>query len=200
MTDAPTAPIVARLQHEHNLAFHFVDGPLESAPLPAMKGVLDCGPCYRWLTWTEPPTAADLDSVAYALDAVDEAIDDHGPFDGVLAFSQGASLAACYIARRAAAEPAAPPPFGFAILFSCSGLPEQSGTSTAKLGLPSLHVCGEADHEWLERSKALIDKYCEPGSAVLLMHKDGHTIPKDRLTVDCICREVERLLRRAMLL
>ncbi len=175
-----------------------------------MAGVLDGGPCFRWFTWAWPPSAGDLDSVADAFDAVEELIEDHGPFDGVLGFSQGASLAAGYIAHCAVARPLESLPFRFAVLFSCSGLPELdgggadsdtgAGSSAKKLSLPSLHVCGEADDEWLPRSRALVEQRCERGSAALVMHKGGHVIPKDRPTVDRICREVERLLHRAMVL
>jgi hypothetical protein len=46
-------------------------------------------------------------------------IEEEGPFDGVLGFSQGSSIAASLMLDHEINHPRDPPPFSFAILFSC---------------------------------------------------------------------------------
>lgn len=73
------------------------------------------GPYYSFY---ELPTKPQ---VAAALDLLDEAIDDEGPFDGVIGFSQGAALAASYMlqdAKRVSPRH----PFKCAVFF-CASMP-----------------------------------------------------------------------------
>ncbi|MCJ1396153.1 hypothetical protein MMC18_009042 [Xylographa bjoerkii] len=51
-------------------------------------------------------------------DLLDDVVAEQGPFDGVLGFSQGGSLALTYLLQHEIQHPDAPPPFRFAILFS----------------------------------------------------------------------------------
>lgn len=49
-------------------------------------------------------------------------VKDHGPYDGVMSFSQGCSLSASFLLFNHARNPLTPPPFKVAI-FICGGLP-----------------------------------------------------------------------------
>lgn len=49
---------------------------------------------------------------------LDEIIEDEGPFDGVLGFSQGGSLAVAYLLQHEIDHPNEPSPFKFAAIFS----------------------------------------------------------------------------------
>lgn len=60
--------------------------------------------------------------VAEAFELVNEIIDEDGPFDGIMGFSQGASLAASLLLQRQLDHPSKPPQFQFAI-FICGLLP-----------------------------------------------------------------------------
>lgn len=53
-----------------------------------------------------------------AFQLVDEIIEEEGPFDGVLGFSQGGSLALAYLFDHETKHPGQQPPFRFAILCS----------------------------------------------------------------------------------
>ncbi|KAJ5358479.1 uncharacterized protein N7496_010892 [Penicillium cataractarum] len=53
---------------------------------------------------------------------IDEMIEQDGPFDAIMGFSQGAAVAASYILKAQASDSLAPPPFRLAI-FICSSLP-----------------------------------------------------------------------------
>lgn len=90
-----------------------------------MQGILPCeaaagarglfsGP---YLCWFDTPTTA---KIALAHRAILEFIQTHGPFDGVMGFSQGAAIAASILLHCEAEQKASP--FRFAI-FICSPLP-----------------------------------------------------------------------------
>ena len=198
---------MTKLEREHNFSLHFLDGPLETGPDPSVEGVegLD-GPFYRWFTWSEPPAEDDFASVDDVVELMDEVVAEDGPFDGVLGFSQGASLAAHLVARQAslhlgAAGETPSEHFRFAILFSCAGLQGRAASEDKeKILVPSLHVCGKRDQDWLHKSLSVVSTRCEPGSAAVIMHEGGHDIPREGEMVDRICREVEKVLHRAMVL
>lgn len=52
-------------------------------------------------------------------DYVNSVIDDEGPFDGVLGFSEGSAIAISLLLQHEIDHPKDPPLFNFAILFSC---------------------------------------------------------------------------------
>ncbi|KIX09426.1 uncharacterized protein Z518_00506 [Rhinocladiella mackenziei CBS 650.93] len=58
------------------------------------------------------------ESVKRAHEMITEVIEEDGPFDGILGFSQGASLAAAYLLQHEIDRPDTPPPFKFAMIFS----------------------------------------------------------------------------------
>ena len=137
---------------------------------------------------------------------------EEGPFDGILGFSQGASLAVGILLEEAASQTAAAaatatagagrglPPhqsFTFAMLFSTAGLAELPGTNTSsskrkKLDVPSLHVTGMEDG-YFEASKAVTTLW-QPGKATTLVHQQGHVVPRDARTTQQIVDAVEALL------
>jgi predicted esterase len=62
--------------------------------------------------------AFDPASVKKALEFIDEVIQEDGPFDGVLGFSQGGSLAVAYMLQHEVDHPNEPQPFKWACIFS----------------------------------------------------------------------------------
>jgi len=71
------------------------------------------GPFYCWYKKVEPG------SIRLAHELVHEIIEEEGPFDGVIAFSQGAALALSMIIDQELNNPGDRPLFGFAAFFSC---------------------------------------------------------------------------------
>lgn len=131
---------------------------------------------------------------------------EEGPFDGVLGFSQGASLAAMIIAR---ARHSNPPPFQFAIFF-CAGLTycEKSlsagevkflraeDTQGPVINVPTAHIFGKKDPD-VSYSKAMTE-LCHPWGRVLLDHGAGHEIPRVPVEmVDDMARAVEKVVTKA---
>ncbi|GFF36969.1 hypothetical protein IFM58399_04731 [Aspergillus lentulus] len=104
--------ICSLIGETHN--YVFVDGPVRCGPAKGLPAI-EKGPFYSWyegLSCGEVKTASDL---------VWDIIDEEGPFDGVIGFSQGASLALSILYHHQINRPHQPPPFRFAV-FLCSVL------------------------------------------------------------------------------
>jgi hypothetical protein len=71
------------------------------------------GPFYRW------NTGFLAKEIKVVHDYVQSVIDDEGPFDGVMGFSEGAAIATSLLIQHEIDHPKDPPPFNFAIIFSC---------------------------------------------------------------------------------
>ncbi|KAI8316688.1 D-xylose 1-dehydrogenase [Colletotrichum sp. SAR11_59] len=107
-----TAAIRSALSKSFSATFDFVEGALE---WPAAPGInLIAGPNAEYFAYYDTDKYA---SIIQAVDDLEEYVTSEGPFDGVLAFSQGAALAAMLIARDTF-----PSPFAFAV-FICGGPP-----------------------------------------------------------------------------
>lgn len=91
--------------------FTFCDGAFTRDRGPGMASHYP-GPFYSYTAGYSPS------DIRETLEDLDDFIQDCGPFDGVLGFSQGASMAASYILDHQARCPDEPAPFGFAILLS----------------------------------------------------------------------------------
>jgi hypothetical protein len=193
------APYLFRLQRELNLTLHFVNGRLECPPHPSLAGVYS-GKTYQNYSWDDdhgPPTEENKVAVKNAFEHVYSTIEEEGPFDGALGFSQGAScLTGMLLNHEREDRGSQADLFKFLMLFSTSGVPEWHGPPDgARIRIPSLHVCSQADTEWFEDSKAVAGR-CEDGLAELLTHGAGHAVPKDRPTVDRVVQGMARLLDR----
>ncbi|KAF5526102.1 Hydrolase FUB4 [Colletotrichum aenigma] len=107
-----TAAIRSALSKSFSATFDFVEGALE---WPAAPGInLLAGPNAEYFAYYDTDK---YDTIIQAVDDLEEYVKSEGPFDGVLAFSQGAALAAMLIARDTF-----PAPFAFAV-FICGGPP-----------------------------------------------------------------------------
>ncbi|KAL2139489.1 hypothetical protein VTI28DRAFT_5101 [Corynascus sepedonium] len=89
--------------------FVFVDGPAASIRGPGMGGEYD-GPFYSHTT------GYTTKEMTEALDHLEAVVEEMGPFDGVVGFSQGAATAISYIYDQQTRH--CRMPFGFALLFS----------------------------------------------------------------------------------
>jgi predicted esterase len=142
-----------------------------------------------------------------AFDYLYEVIEEQGPFDGIIGFSQGATIACAFMLNHICRNPLDPPfaLFRYAVFFSGAGIMDVEGitclegTSTHPLiDIPSLHVCGEADKMY--KDSLTLYKICNSENAELIPHKLGHTVPKDSRTVDLIVKAIGRLQHKAMVI
>ncbi|EAU32665.1 predicted protein [Aspergillus terreus NIH2624] len=97
--------------------FVFLQGDIPSEAGPGVEGVAD-GPYYSFFSLPTP------DQLHAAYEVIDQALDTEGPFDGIMGFSQGASLAASYLLSKSNPEP----PVKCAVFF-CASMPFDVGSS-----------------------------------------------------------------------
>lgn len=118
-----------------------------------------------------------------------DALDSMGPFDGVLGFSQGASVAASMAAFECMAATSNTARFKFVIL--CSGymaaVPKHRAALTewrnkGGVPLPSLHVytATEFDRQIVPSESEALWECFQPRRRALLRHSNGHLIPATR--------------------
>ncbi|KAK4812123.1 hypothetical protein QYF61_000964 [Mycteria americana] len=154
-----------------------------SAPHPVPGGGEDDDgddPPRGW--WFSAPGTFEAGEVAAApagleesLSAVAAALAEHGPFDGLLGFSQGAALAAMVCALRARGDPRFPVAFAILVAGFASRAPAHSHFYQEPIALPTLHVVGDADTVIAAPlSRELAQHFVEP---VVLTHPGGHFVP-----------------------
>ncbi|KAF5716828.1 serine hydrolase FSH [Fusarium mundagurra] len=197
-----TSALRHQLSHSQSHKYEYVDGGEPMPPAPGIEAFIGDD---ESLAYYHPHSAK---SILTAIDDLWEYIAEEGPFDGVLGFSQGASLAAMIIAR---ARHSNPPPFQFAIFF-CAGLPycEKSlsagevkflrleDTQGPVIHVPTAHIFGKKDPD-VSYSKAMTE-LCHPWGRVLLDHGAGHEIPRVPVEiVDDMARAVEKVVTKAVI-
>ncbi|XP_062572307.1 esterase OVCA2-like isoform X1 [Saccostrea cucullata] len=111
-----------------------------------------------------------------SLDTIERAFIEQGPFDGVLAFSQGAAMASliCGLKEK---DPDGPFQFDFVILVAGfkSRQKQHESLYEKPITTPSLHVFGDSDRViQKEMSEDLLQYFVNPR---VLTHSGGHFIP-----------------------
>ncbi|KAL8715723.1 MAG: hypothetical protein Q9220_000390 [cf. Caloplaca sp. 1 TL-2023] len=99
-------------------SFTFLDGFLPSPPAPGID-LFYPPPYYSF--WN---SLSSIPEIRAAHEWLDERIEELGPFDGVMGFSQGCSLIASYVLYRQQTHPGRELPFKCAV-FICGGVPLQ---------------------------------------------------------------------------
>ncbi|KXX77136.1 Family of serine hydrolases 1 [Madurella mycetomatis] len=107
--------VAFRTKLPKSITFDFVDAPFHCAPAPGIRVLFDSGN-YTW--WPKATTNAIRCAHQWLTDYIDE----HGPYDAVMGFSQGCSLIGSFLLYHCRETPDEPLPFKAAI-FVCGGLP-----------------------------------------------------------------------------
>lgn len=156
-------------------------GPTENTELTALSS-----PGSQHFSYYDVGSPA---SFVAALDSLESYIETEGPFDGVLAYSQGAGLAAMLLVRRQYLQPLARPLVRCALLFSPVQLYDpvaylergevcvldRMAPGVAGLPFPVVVVYGEADERGQECRG--VENVCDPGLLSVFVHEGGHEIP-----------------------
>ena len=123
-----------------------------------------------------------------------------GPFDGVMAFSQGAALAALLLIEEAATRPTRQPPIFKCAIFLSGIVPcdhEELAQGRIRwldpaydaevITVPTTHIWGSNDREYPGISEGL-SKLCKADRRREVVHKGGHEIPgtRDESLVDMV--------------
>lgn len=158
---------------------------LSSIPFTSPSGicfiVISISTCCRW-SWEDdglrPSLATEYTGWEQTEAAIQQALEEHAPIDGLLAFSQGACCAAVYSAK--AELSASLPKPQFVVLISGFLPRDQSWADEmieAGISIPTFHVFGEEDNVIpKEKSEKLVGICCEE-HALVLAHKGGHFVP-----------------------
>lgn len=177
--------VLREVSKEGKTEFVFLQGEIDSEPHPAIKDVYE-GPFFNWFPW--PPKLGQEHYARTLQDAYEliyEFVEDEGPFDGIIGFSQGATLAYMTLLDQQKLKPYDVPLFSRAI-FIC-GMPPFRLTDNSQivlepdtqvLNIPAIHVMGEQD-EVLDLSMALA-KLTNPNLSLSIVHAKGHDIPKSK--------------------
>ncbi|QDZ19750.1 rhodanese-like domain-containing protein [Chloropicon primus] len=115
-------------------------------------------------------------------------IEASGPFDGILAFSQGAALVCAALAHGDRLG-------GIKFVVLCSGYrPDDTPPIRGYLEVPSLHIFGGSDKQVpLERSEDLAEAF-HPSTRSILRHNMGHIIPSSKTYVTDYARVIASFL------
>ncbi|KAL8643786.1 MAG: hypothetical protein Q9226_008123 [Calogaya cf. arnoldii] len=132
--------------------------------------------------------ATSAASYASAVEQLHAYVTDEGPFDGLLAFSQGASLAAMYLVHQSLQQSDDGLPIKVAILISSAAIYDpvawleqgqvrvlNCASDGQPIKIPTAHIWGAKD-ELRTESEALSDLTDEKLKA-LYVHTGGHEVP-----------------------
>ncbi|RFU24181.1 hypothetical protein B7463_g12157, partial [Scytalidium lignicola] len=94
-------PLSRELSKDQSIEFVFVDGELGSEPGPGVEGFFE-PPYYTYFKWPRSAAPEDDQSVEIAYELIyDILTSDEGPFDGLVGFSHGATLAFGFLVHHA---------------------------------------------------------------------------------------------------
>jgi len=159
----------------------------------------------------EPPFTCwftyDRDSVAQSHELILSVVEDEGPFDGIIGFSQGAAIAASIIIHHAQTHPLEPQYSLFkCAIFLCGGLPPNyEGTRLLSpeldgqvIKIPTAHIMGKKDN--LLPDSLALHGLCDKSTSALYHHGQGHEIPRDTKTTTAMAAIIKSTIDRALLL
>ncbi|CAF1481452.1 unnamed protein product [Adineta steineri] len=141
---------------------------------------------YQWMSYkpTEWSVSAyDYDTIKESIEYITNYINQNGPFDGLLGFSQGAIVCVTMLLDipNWSILPAC---IKFVILVGCPPINDKTikpilDTLNKKNQVPTLHVSGRNDTLITTEMSEIIFKYFDPYSAEFYIHKGGHYCPND---------------------
>lgn len=161
----------------------FVDGPLVLKQADMPFEVKTNGTPFEELNlrgWTH--TQAGMFNIQPALDTVKSAYQEHGPFIGIMGFSQGAGVLGAILSRynEIVGDDKALSYLKFALFYS-GFIYENEGMDkyyAKKIEIPTLHIMGELDTVVSnDRTKKLISQCTD---ATILHHPGGHYVPSTK--------------------
>ncbi|KAF8089352.1 hypothetical protein N665_0509s0020 [Sinapis alba] len=184
-----------------NLDLDFLDGPFPATGKSDIERFFD-PPYYEW--YQASKGFREYKNYEECLDYVEDYMIKHGPFDGLLGFSQGAFLSAALPGMQEQGTALTKvPKVKFLVLLSGGKIPglrfgqpkAAVGAFSSPVRCPSLHFIGERDFLKTE-SEVLVESFVEP---VVIRHTSGHSIPKleteaDQETVLSFFQRIRKML------
>lgn len=222
-------PFCQELSSDGKTSFFFTQGEIPCSPPPGFLDYFGPAPHYRFVDYDgidkndvlerirdfpEGENPEDvlrelapegnegvLKSVMDALDAIYRTMDQHGPFDGICAYSEGTVLASTLILeeKRRFVEEGIPRRIKAAVFFAGwpplqlnSSLLVLADTCEEFIDIPTCHVVGAGD-PYLKGAVALYN-VCDEDTAILFDHGKGHTLPRDAKTLKELAETIRRMV------
>jgi len=140
---------------------------------------------YQWMSYKPgwPVTMYNYDTIKESIEYIIDYINQNGPFDGLLGFSQGAIVCVTML-LKIPNWPLIPSCIKFVILVGCPPINDQTikpilETFNKQDQLPTLHISGMNDTLITPEMSEIVFKYFNPSLAEFYLHKGGHYCPND---------------------
>lgn len=142
-----------------------------------------------------------------ALDDLRKYLKSEAPFDAVLAFSQGASIAATLMAQHDQRDPASTSlPFSFAVFMSGGPpwdtrdvwRPYNAKEDGEIIQAPTLNILSTKDHDYYHASLELM-ALCRSQDRQMVNHQEGHEVPRKSVLTREIARRIQVMIDKVML-
>ncbi|KAI0015068.1 serine hydrolase-domain-containing protein [Xylariomycetidae sp. FL0641] len=200
-----TAAVRYHLGGDHS--YEFIDGAVPADMAPGIESFhMSDEQCLQYV---------DMQSSEGGLRALrdlETLVDEEGPFDGVMGFSQGAALAASLIVHKMRKASRTErqrqrPVFRFAVFF-CGGIPYDASTQPLRplsfeadgplIDIPTAHIWG-ANDQLYPSFGVVLSSLCRPDRKTDFIHPGGHEVPgpKDLDAVLMSTRAINRAIELA---
>ncbi|EFJ24734.1 hypothetical protein SELMODRAFT_271081 [Selaginella moellendorffii] len=155
------------------LKLSYLDAPFPAEGPSTVQGFFE-PPFYEWYRTNNDFT--EFYQVEECISYISDYMKSHGPFDGLMGFSQGAFLAGQLAGYQRLKEDLLPTPIKFVILIGggMSGYKPMSAAYDTPIKCPSLHTIGRKDFN-RPAGETLVTKFENP---VILRHPHGHRVPE----------------------
>ncbi|KAF2642181.1 hypothetical protein P280DRAFT_468618 [Massarina eburnea CBS 473.64] len=225
------APLTKELESDGTASFHFIQGPYEVDPPNGYEDFFGGAPYYRFIVPSETdeeatdvlerirdfpqletPEMTMRELMTYGVARTDESaaktlkylyhvMETEGPFDGIVGYSEGATIAGTLLLHeQVLAETHGRQPMIKCALFF-GGWPPMKPTldgivladeSDLMIDIPTCHIIGSLD-PYLHGNIALYN-ICDLDTAFIFDHAKGHTLPRDKHMVKELGDTVRRMI------
>ncbi|KAE8380495.1 serine hydrolase FSH [Aspergillus bertholletiae] len=193
------------LKDDATYSFEFIDAEVDCTPAEGIQA-LSLGPFREWYTWDFVKRVPPKETVTQAIEYILSIIEEDGPFDGVIGFSQGGAIVSALLAHYSNQHPLEPQTnlFKFAV-FICSSRPFtydggamfDAGVHGQVIRIPTAHIVGRKDM-WYKESLGL-HALCDRSWAKLYDHGQGHFLPVNQKTTVAVADILKNTASRAFL-
>ncbi|KAL9067356.1 MAG: hypothetical protein Q9161_006964 [Pseudevernia consocians] len=180
--------------------FVYPDGEVDTTPTTDVRELYS--PPYRCFYELDASSSQLLRAHEY----LDEIVEEDGPFEGILGFSQGAEVAASFLLYQApnvtfkfAVLIGGTPPFDVSALATgknVTPIKMHGDTHSARIEIPTAHIIGRSD-AYREFSKVIVT-LCNPRETKVYDHKGAHIVPRGQEAMEDLTAALNWVVDRAM--
>lgn len=201
--DTQTGPLQQALGQANE--FEFYEGECDVPPAEGIQAVFE-SEAYK--AWYDPSLGADTHRKS--LELIREVIQQDGPFDACMGFSQGAALLASLMLSHQESNPFSPPLFHLAVFICGSSAlkvsetdgvwsrvsPQDLEQQKKRIKIPTVHIIGNKDSAYQESIN--LRDMCEPRNRLEYFHSSGHEVPRNVKVTAEMAHVVSKGMERAL--